>query len=83
MVIIGLFFVIGIGVGVVAVVALSILRPDVGPPGGPDHPRNYGPPGPSGPAPDLNQDYWSQDYWQDGEPSGTGTNTHWRSYERE
>jgi hypothetical protein len=32
LVIIALFFVIGVGVGVIAVIALSILRRDVGPP---------------------------------------------------
>ena len=55
---IALFFVIGIVFGAVIVLAISILRRDVGPPDGPDDPPGYGPPGPGGPSPDLDWDDW-------------------------
>lgn len=75
LVIIALFFVIGIAVGVVAVIAVSILRRDVGPPG---DPRGFRPPGPGGPSPDLD---W--DNPQDGESGGAEADTRWQSYGRE
>jgi hypothetical protein len=75
LVMIGLFFVIGIGVGAVAVIAVSILRRDVGPL---DDPPGFGPPGPGGPSPDLD---W--DHPQDGESVGAEADTRWQSYGRE
>ena len=74
LVITALFFVIGIGVGVVTVIAVSILRRDVGPAGGPGDPPGYGPSGPHGPSPDLE--------WDDEEPAGDEENARWRSYGR-
>jgi hypothetical protein len=72
LVIIALFFVIGIVFGAVIVVALSILRRDVGPPDGPDDPggpSDYGPPGPDAPP-------WDRD--GDAEFGETGENSRWR-----
>jgi hypothetical protein len=43
--VIALFFVFGIVFGAVIVVAVSILRRDVGPPDDPDDPPGYGEPG--------------------------------------
>jgi hypothetical protein len=74
LVIIGLFFVIGIVFGAVLVVALSILRRDVGPPDGPGGPHDYGPPGPSGPPPDLG--------WDDTQDQEPGGNSHSQFYGR-
>jgi hypothetical protein len=75
LVIIALFFVIGIGVGVVAVIAVSILRRDIGPS---DDPPGFGPPGPGGPSPDLD---WDDP--QDGGSGGAEADTRWQSYGRE
>ena len=75
LVIIALFFVIGIGVGVIAVIAFSILRRDVGPL---DDPPGFGPPGRDGPSPDLD---WDDS--QDGESGGAEADTRWQSYGRE
>jgi hypothetical protein len=75
LVIIALFFVIGIGVGVVAVIAVSIVRRDVGPP---DGPPGFTPPGPGGPSPDVD---WDDS--PDGESGGAGAVTRWQSYGRE
>jgi hypothetical protein len=75
LVVIALFFAIGIGVGVIAVIAFSILRRDVGPP---DGPRGFGPPGPGGPSPDLD---WDDPH--DGESGGAEADTRWQSYGRE
>jgi hypothetical protein len=77
LVIIALFFVIGIGVGAVIVVAVSILRRDVGSPGDPDDPPGYGSPGPDGHSPDLG---WEGP--EDEEPGGDEANTRWQSYGR-
>ena len=74
---IALFFVIGIVFGAVLVLAISILRRDVGPPDGPDDPPGYGPPGPGGPPPDLG---WEGP--QDEEPGGDEENPRWQSYGR-
>jgi hypothetical protein len=75
--IIALFFVIGIVFGAVIVIAVTILRRDVGPPDDPDDPPSYGPPGPGGPSPDLDLDGW-----QDEGPGGTEDNPRWQSYGR-
>ena len=75
--IIALFFVIGIVFGGVIVVAVSVLRRDVGRPDGPDDPPGYGPPGPGGPHPDLDLDGW-----QDEETGETEENPRWQSYGR-
>lgn len=75
--IIALFFVIGIGVGAIIVVAVSILRRDVGPPDGPDDPPGYRSPGSDGPSPDLG---WEGP--QDQEPGGDEENPRWQSYGR-
>lgn len=72
LVIIALFFVIGIGVGVVAVIAFSILRRDVG---HPDDLPGFGPPGPDGPSPDLD---WDDP--RDGEFAGAEADTRWQSH---
>jgi hypothetical protein len=74
---IALFFVIGIVFGAVIVLAISILRRDVGPPDGPDDPPGYGRPGPGGPPPDLG---WEG--LQDEEPGGDEENPRWQSYGR-
>ena len=75
--IIALFFVIGIVFGAVIVLAVSILRRDVGPPDGPDDPPGYGPPGPGGPPPDLDWDDWQGD-----EPGEAEENPRGKSYGR-
>ena len=74
---IALFFVIGIVFGAVIVLAISILRRDVGTPDGPDDPPGYGPPGPGGPSPDL---YW--DAWRGDEPGEAEENPRGQSYGR-
>jgi hypothetical protein len=73
MVIIALFFVIGIVFGAVIVIAVSILRRDVGPP---HDPPFYGPPGPHGPFADLDWDDPQE------EPEGSGQDSRWHSYGR-
>jgi hypothetical protein len=75
--IIALFFVIGIVFGAITVVAVSILRRDVGPPDGPDDPPGYRSPGSDGPSPDLG---WEGP--QDDEPAGDEENPRWQSYGR-
>lgn len=77
LVIIALFFVIGIVFGAIIVVAVSILRRDVGPPDDPDDPPGYGLPGPDGPSLDLG---WEGP--QDEEPGGSEENPRWQSYGR-
>ena len=74
---IALFFMIGIIFGAVIVVAVSILRRDVGLPDDPDDPPGYGSPTPNGPSPDLG--------WEgarDEEPGGDEENPRWQSYGR-
>jgi hypothetical protein len=74
---IALFFVIGIIFGAVIVVAVSILRRDVGLPADPDDPPGYGSPTPNVPSPDLG---WERA--RDEEPGGDEENHRWQSYGR-
>jgi hypothetical protein len=74
--IIALFFVIGIVFGAVIVLAVSILRRDVGHPDGPDDPPGYGP-GPGGSSPGLDWDDWQGD-----EPGEAEENPRGQSYGR-
>jgi hypothetical protein len=74
---IALFFVIGIVFGAVTVVAVSILRRDVGPPDGSDDPPGYRSPGSDGPSLNLG---WEGP--QDQEPGGDEENPRWQSYGR-